>query len=108
VVVIAPHSTRTFVAELDFTTTVGHGDGPGARERLGFRGGGPTAVITDLAILEPDPVTRELTLTQTHPGVTVEQVREATGWELAVADRPRVTDPATVEEIAALRELEAR
>ena len=48
VVVIAPHSPRTFVERLDFRTTVGFGDGPGDRERLGFRGRGPTAVVTDL------------------------------------------------------------
>ena len=55
VVVIAPHSPRTFVDRLDFRTTVGYGDGPGDRERLGFRGRGPTAVVTDLGVLEPDP-----------------------------------------------------
>ncbi len=76
---------RTFVECLDFLTTVGHGDGPGARERLGFRGRGPTSVITDKGVLEPDPETCELVLTAIHPGVTVEDVREATGWELRVA-----------------------
>ena len=89
VIVVAPHSTRTFVQRLDFVTTVGHGDGPGARERLGLRGRGPTAVITDLGVLEPDPSSLELTLTQLHEGVTVEQTREATGWELAVAEQVR-------------------
>src|ERR1700749_3886639 len=69
VVVIAPHSTRTFVDHLDFRITVGFGDGPGDRERLGFRGRGPTAVGTDLGVLEPDPETRELTLTQIHDGL---------------------------------------
>ena len=72
------------MARLDFVTTVGHGDGPGARERLGLRGRGPTAVITDLGVLEPDPDSAELTLTQLHEGVSVDQAREATGWELAV------------------------
>ena len=108
VVVVAPHSPRTLVAELDFVTTVGHGDGPGARERLGFRGAGPTAVITDLGVLEPDPESRELTLVQTHPGVDAEQAREQTGWDLAVADDLRVTDAPSDEELAALRELVAR
>ena len=70
VVVIAPHSRRTFVEELDFRTTSGvH----------------TTAVITDLGVLEPRD--GELTLTAVHPGVTVEQVREETGWELRVAER---------------------
>jgi glutaconate CoA-transferase subunit B len=108
VVVIAPHTRRTFVDRLDFLTTVGHGDGRGARERLGLRGSGPTAVITDLGVLEPDAETKELTLTQVHEGIEVEQVRESTGWPLRVADVLAVTDPPTGEELDALRELGAR
>jgi glutaconate CoA-transferase, subunit B len=108
VVVIAPHGPRTFVERLDFVTTVGHGNGPGSRERLGFRGAGPTAVITDLGVLEPDPATKELTLTQVHEGVDNKQVRDATGWALRVADAVTVTEPPTAEELDALRELIAR
>jgi glutaconate CoA-transferase subunit B len=108
VVVVAPHSPRTFVEKLDFMTTVGHGDGPGARERLGFRGRGPTAVITDLGVLEPDAESRELTLVQMHEGVDVDQVQEATGWDLAVADDVSFTEPPTDDELSALRELVAR
>jgi glutaconate CoA-transferase subunit B len=111
VTVIAPHSTRTFVEKLDFLTTVGHGDGAGGtntRERLGFRGAGPTAVITDLGVLEPDGDTKELVLTQIHPGVEPAQVREATGWELHIAGDLEQTDPPTDEELAALRELLSR
>jgi glutaconate CoA-transferase subunit B len=108
VIVIAPHGRRTFVERLDFVTTVGHGDGPGSRERLGFRGRGPTAVITDLGLLEPDPETKELVLTQVHPGVGVEQVLDATGWDLRVVDELLVTEPPTDEELASLRELLSR
>jgi glutaconate CoA-transferase subunit B len=108
VIVIAPHSRRTFVERLDFLTTVGHGDGPGSRERLGFRGRGPTAVITDMGVLEPDPKTEELVLTRVHPGVSVEQVLEETGWDLRVADELLVTEPPTDEELSALRELLSR
>ena len=108
VVVIAPHSARTFVERLDFRSTVGFGDGPGDRERLGFHGRGPTAVITDLGVLEPDSDTCELTLTQVHPGVQIGQVREATGWDLQVADEPQITPPPTDEELSALRELLSR
>ena len=108
VVVVAPHSRRTFVERLDFITTVGHGDGPGARRRLGLRGRGPTAVITDLGVLEPDPTSSELTLTQLHEGVSIEQAREATGWELAVAAQPRITEAPSETELEALRELLAR
>jgi glutaconate CoA-transferase subunit B len=108
VVVIAPHTPRTFVEQLDFRTTVGHGDGPGARERLGFRGAGPVAVITDLGVLEPDPETRELTLVQVHPGVEPGAVQDATGWELRIAPDLRVTELPTDTELDALRELVAR
>jgi glutaconate CoA-transferase subunit B len=108
VIVIVPHAKRTFVEKLDFVTTVGHGDGPGARERLGFRGRGPTAVITDKGVLEPDSETCELVLTHIHPGVTVDEVKEATGWELRVSDELQQTDPPTDEELDALRELMSR
>jgi glutaconate CoA-transferase, subunit B len=108
VVVVAPHSPRTIVERLDFVSTVGHGDGPGARARLGFRGRGPTAVITDLGVLEPDPETHELILTQLHPGVEPGEVREQTGWPLGVAPDVRVTAPPTDTELDALRELVSR
>jgi glutaconate CoA-transferase subunit B len=108
VVVIAPHTRRTFVEALDFRTTVGYGNGPGCRERLGFGGRGPTAVITDLAVLEPDPASDELTLTQIHEGVDVDMVHEATGWELQVAERLRVTSSPSDRELSALRELLSR
>jgi glutaconate CoA-transferase subunit B len=65
-------------------------------------------VITELGVLEPDPESCELTLTQLHPGVDAAEVREATGWELAVAPKPRPTEPPTGAELEALRELVAR
>jgi glutaconate CoA-transferase subunit B len=108
VFVVLRHGRRTFVPRVDFRTSVGYGDGPGDRERLGLPGRGPVLVITDLGILEPDPVSCELTLTHLHPGVTVEQARAATGWALAVADDLRETAPPTGAELAALRELQGR
>src|ERR1700756_982395 len=108
VIVIAPHAKRTFVEKLDFVTTVGHGDGPGARERLGFRGRGPTAVITNLGVLEPDPKTREPVLGGVPPGVEVDQVGAETGWELVVADSLTETEPPSNEELTALRQLVSR
>jgi glutaconate CoA-transferase, subunit B len=91
VVVIAPHTRCTLVERLDFRTTTG------ART---------TAVVTDLGVLEPHD--GELTLTALHPGVTVAQVREATGWELRVAGDLGETPPPTEDELAALEELLAR
>ena len=108
VIVVIPHSRRTFVERLDFVTTVGYADGPAARQRLGMRGRGPTAVITDLGVLEPDPSSAQLVLTQLHEGVTVENARDATGWDLAVAEQLSVTEPPSDTELDALRELLAR
>jgi glutaconate CoA-transferase, subunit B len=107
VIVIIRQSPRTFVERLHFRSSVGYGDGPGDRERLGLPGKGPTIVITDLGVLRPDAETCELTLTQIHPDVTVEQAREATGWPLRVADDLERTEPPTDEELRVLRELRA-
>ena len=107
VIVIVRQSRRSFTERVDFVTSVGHGHGPGDREKLGLRGRGPTRVITDLGILEPSPETCDLRLTHLHPGVEVDQAREATGWELQVADPLVTTDAPTAEELEALRELQA-
>jgi glutaconate CoA-transferase subunit B len=105
VIVIVRQSARSFVERVDFVTSVGYGSGSGDRERLGFRGRGPTKVITDLGVLEPDPQTCELTLTGLHSGIGVEQARAATGWELAVS--PEVTElpPPSEPELRELRAL---
>jgi glutaconate CoA-transferase, subunit B len=103
--VILKQSPRTFVERLDFRTSVGFGDGPGSRERLGLRGGGVTAVITDLGELEPDPETFELTLARIHPGVTVEQAVAATGWPLRVRENVEVSTAPGERELEALRAL---
>ena len=103
--VMLRQTPRAFVERLDFRSSVGHGDGPGSRERLGFRGAGVTAVVTDLGVLEPDPETCELTLTQVHPGVDVADVRAATAWKLQVADDLEASEPPSSTELAALRAL---
>jgi glutaconate CoA-transferase subunit B len=106
--IIIKQTARSFVPKLDFMTSVGHLEGGDSRARSGARGAGPTAVITDLGILEPDPESRELTLTALHPGVTVEQARASTGWPLKVAAQLLTTDPPTAAELHTLRDLHAR
>jgi glutaconate CoA-transferase subunit B len=107
VIVIVRQTARTFVERCDFRTSVGFGDGPGTRAKLGLRGAGPTVVITDLGVLRPDPATCELVLTEVHPGVTADDVRAATGWEVRVADPVGVTETPTTDELAVLRALVA-
>ena len=104
VMVVMRHRRRAFVDRVDFVTSVGHGAGPGDRERLGLSGAGPLRVITDLGVLEPDPASRELTLTWLHPGVSVAQVQAETGWPLAVcAGGPATTEPPSRRELGILR-----
>jgi glutaconate CoA-transferase subunit B len=107
-IIVVRHSPRTFVERLDFVTTVGHASGGRSRAALGLTGGGPSRVITDLGVLEPDPETRELTLTGVHEGVSVEEVRHATGWTLRIAARVRTLPAPAAHELYALRDLQAR
>ncbi len=106
--IIIKQTKRSFVPRLDFLTSVGHLEGGDSRSNSGARGAGPTAVITDLGVLTPDPVTRELTLTAIHPGITVEHVKASTGWALRVAQRLEATAAPTAAELATLRDLQAR
>jgi len=101
-VVVLTHGLRSFVDRVDVVTAVGYGTGPVDRPALGLPGGGPTAVVTDLAVLRPDPGTAELVLTDLHPGVALEQVRAETGWELEIADEVVTTPEPTAGELAAL------
>jgi glutaconate CoA-transferase subunit B len=107
VYIVVRQSARSFVEKVDFVTSVGHGSGPGDRARLGLRGAGPTMVITDLGVMRPDERTSELTLTSRHPGVTVADVRAATGWDLLVAEDCPATPAPTDHELATLRTLKA-
>src|SRR5699024_3078431 len=85
------HSPRVFVENLDFVTTLGHGDGSPRDTRNGMVGRGPTRVITDLCVLEPDPETRELVVTALHQGASREQVQAQTGWPIRFADELATT-----------------
>jgi glutaconate CoA-transferase, subunit B len=108
VVLVLKQSSRAFVKKLDFVTSVGHLDGGDARQRLRLPGKGPVAVVTDLCLMEPDPVSKELTVTQLHPGITREQVSKATGWEVRFADVLRETAQPSETELSTLRDLERR
>jgi glutaconate CoA-transferase, subunit B len=106
VIVVVRQSTRSFAERVDFVTSVGYGSGPGDRERLGLTGAGPKKIITDLGVLEPDPVTLEFTLTGLYPGVSAAAVREQTGWDLVVAPEPEIIVVPSPAELAALRNLQ--
>jgi glutaconate CoA-transferase, subunit B len=101
-------SPRTFVDRLPFVTSFGHGQGRGSRQALGLTTRGPTRVITDSCVLEPDSETRELAVVSLHPGATEDGVRAACGWPLRFSHRLSETPPPTELELQVLRELHAR
>jgi glutaconate CoA-transferase subunit B len=102
------HNRRAFVEKIDFVTSLGHGSGGDHRERLGLKTKGPTRLLTDLCVFEPDPVTREMIVTSLHAGVTRDQVAANTGWPVRYAAQVEVTPPPTHEEIEVLRGLQER
>jgi glutaconate CoA-transferase subunit B len=105
ILVVTNHDRRRFVNKLDFLTTPGYLTGPGAREATGLPpDSGPYRVITDLAVLGYHEQTRRMQLLSLHPGVSLEQVRAATGFELGVVEPLAVTTPPSAEELRILRE----
>ena len=106
--IIMNQSKRSFVEKLDFVTSMGHGEGGDHRARLGLKTKGPTRLITDLCIFEPDPMTREMTVNSIHSGVTRAQIAANTGWPVRFAANVAETPPPTGNELQVLRDLHAR
>ena len=101
-------SPRAFVAKLPFITSLGHGTGGDDRIRQGATTKGPTRLITDMCVMEPDPVTKEMTVATIHPGVTREALQAATGWPLKYSANVAQTPAPTAEELSVLRDIQAR
>jgi glutaconate CoA-transferase subunit B len=95
VFVLMRQSARSFVERIDFRTSPGNLGGAALRAAQGWQGQGPSVV---------DPDTGEMVLAAVHPGVAVEEVRAATGWDLRVADDLQVTPDPTAEELRLIRE----
>jgi len=103
--VITPHDRRRFVPRVDFITTPGFLDGPGAREAAGLPAGtGPYKVITSLAVLGFDDATKRMRVESVHDGVTLEEVQAQTGFELLVADPLDVTPLPSDDQLQVLRD----
>ncbi len=102
-ILIMTHERRRFVSRVDYITSPGYGDGAGWRERVGLPRGGPSAVITTLALFRFDPDTREIFLASAHPGTSVDKVKAETGWPLRVGPEVMVTPPPTEEELRLIR-----
>ena len=102
-VVIMPQEKHRFRERVDYVTSPGFGDGPGWRERVGLAGGGPVAVVTTLGVFRFHPATCQMYLASYHPGQSVESVRAATSFELAVAPDVAPTPTPSARELAIVR-----
>ena len=108
ILITMAQSPRAFVDKLPFITSLGHGTGGDDRRNKGATTKGPTRLMTDLCVMEPDPVTKEMTVVSIHPGMTREALQAATGWPLKFsADAPETPAP-TPDELGALRDIQAR
>lgn len=102
-IIIMAHQKRRFVDRVDYITSPGYGTGGGWREEVGLPRGGPVTVITTLGILRFDPLTHEMRLASLHPGVTLAEVRENTGWPLQTTARLEFTAAPVRDELKMLR-----
>jgi glutaconate CoA-transferase subunit B len=103
ILVIIRQAPRSFVDRLHFRTSPGHSGDPEHDRARGWFGSGPTSVVTDLGTYGFDERTGEMTLLTLHPGVTVEQVREAMGWDPRISEDLGETPPPTQDELRLIR-----
>jgi glutaconate CoA-transferase, subunit B len=97
---------RRFLERVDYITSPGYLDGPGAREAAGLPGEGPAAIITDKCVFRFDPKTKEAYVASLHPGVDLDEVRAGVSWDVRVSPDLGVTQPPTVEEALITRVLD--
>jgi glutaconate CoA-transferase subunit B len=108
VLVVTAHEPRRFVERVDFVTSPGHLTGGDARDKAGLVSRGPSTVVTDLALLDFEPASRRMRLRALQPGVTVDQVRAHTGFELLVHPRVEELQPPAAADLEILRELDGK
>jgi glutaconate CoA-transferase subunit B len=106
VIIVTAHEKRRFVPRLDFVTSPAWLDGGDSRRAAGLLFGGVSRVVTTLGILGFEPDTRRMRIEATHPGVSVETIRENTGFPLGAAAVVGVTVPPSDEELGMLRALD--
>ncbi len=106
VILMFTHDARKFVQKLDYLTSPGHLSGPGAREKLGLIGGGPSLVVTDKCQMDFDPKTKRIRLKSIHPGVSVAWVQENVMFDLLIPKKVPITPEPTKQELKKLRDLD--
>lgn len=103
IVILVSHEKRRFPQKVSFLTSPGYIEGPEERKEVGLKGGGPTRVITDLAVLGFHNKSKIMQLESIHPGVTLEKIKANTGFELIIPKKVQFTEPPTVNELNILK-----
>jgi glutaconate CoA-transferase subunit B len=106
VILVTAHERRRFVERVDFVTSPGWLEGDGSRQRAGLPFGGVSRVVTTLGIFGFDPASRRMRVEALHPGVSLDQVREHTGFAVLETSRIGTTEPPTPEELEIVRTLD--
>lgn len=108
VLIVMKQSKRSFVEKLGFVTSPGHISGGNSRQQAGIQTEGPIRVITDLCVMEPDPISKELIVTEIYPGVSKDQIKENTGWEIQFSTALIESTPPSDAQLSELRALHER
>lgn len=102
-VILMPHEKRRFPEKVSYITSPGFIDGPGGRKKAGLKAGGPSRVITDMAVLGFSHKSKEMQLESIHPGVSVKQIMQNTGFKLIIPKKICTTEPPTLRQLEVLR-----
>jgi len=107
VIIMVTHEPKRFAADkVSYISSPGYLDGGNGRDQYGFVGGGPSAIVTTLGILRPDPLTKEFALDAWFAFSSVDEIKANTGWDLKVSPEARVVPEPTEAELAALRQVD--
>jgi glutaconate CoA-transferase subunit B len=107
-IIIMNHERRRFPATVHYITSPGFGDGGEWRSRNGLIGTGPSRVITSMGLFSFDASTHEMTLTANHPGVSIQKIKNETGWPLRISPELQETAAPTDPELSAIRKYDPK
>jgi len=102
-VILIPHERRRFPEKVSFVTSPGYILGPHDRKKAGLMRGGPSRVITNLAVLGFHNRSKMMKLESIHPGVSIKEIEGNTGFKLGIPKKIQTTKPPTVEQLRLLR-----
>jgi glutaconate CoA-transferase subunit B len=104
-VLIMQHEKRRFPERVSYLTSPGYFDGKDRRNQVGLVGKGPEAVISNLGVMKFDEETKEMYLAEYAPGITIEQIKESTGFEMDVS-RAHEAEIPSEEDVQIIRNLD--